>query len=105
MDERPRGAGTNASDAAPPTEDRTARNIGVGCFTSFIGLWSGGMVAVLIGKIVEGIRGAPTCQGLPLCDWHVYAATGAVIGAVSLPLLALSRLRRRDGRFDNTLRG
>jgi hypothetical protein len=105
MAERPRGEGRSAPDTALPTEDRTARNIGVGCFTTFIGLWSGGMVAVLIGKIVEGIRGAPTCEGLPLCNWHVYAATGAIIGAVSLPLLALSRLRRRDGRFDNTLRG
>ena len=86
-------------------EDRTARNIGVGCFTTFIGVWSGAMVAVLIGKFVEGMRGAPSCQGLPLCNWHVYAAAGAVVGAVTLPLLVLSRLRRRDVRRDHISRG
>lgn len=86
-------------------EDRTARNIGVGCFTTFIGLWSGGMVAVLIGKMVEGARGAPSCEGLPICNWNVYAAVGALIGATTLPLLVLSRLRRRDVRRDQNSRG
>ena len=86
-------------------EDRTARNVGVGCFTTFIGLWSGAMVAVLIGKIVEGVRGAPSCEGLPLCNWHVYAAVGAVVGATTLPLLVLTRLRRRDVRRDHISRG
>ena len=86
-------------------EDRTARNVGVGCFTTFIGLWSGAMVAVLIGKIVEGLRGAPACEGLPMCNWNVYAGVGAVVGAVTLPLLALARLRRRDVRHDLISRG
>ena len=86
-------------------EDRTARNIGVGCFTTFIGFWSGGMIAVLIGKVVEGIRGAPSCDGLPLCNWNVYAAVGAVIGAISLPVLVLMRLRRRDVRQGTRSRG
>jgi hypothetical protein len=63
------------------------------------------MVAVLIGKIVEGIRGAPSCEGLPMCNWNVYAGVGAVIGAVTLPLLALTRLRRRDVRRDHISRG
>ena len=47
-------------------EDRTARNIGVGCFTTFIGFWSGAMIAVLLGKVIEGIRGAKACEGLSL---------------------------------------
>ena len=93
------------SGEAPEFEDRTARNIGVGCFTAFIGLWSGAMVAVLIGKIVEGLRGAPSCEGLPMCNWNVYAGIGAVIGAVTLPVLALARLRRRDVRRDHNSRG
>ena len=86
-------------------EDRTARNIGVGCFTTFIGLWSGGMIAVMIGKVVEGVRGAPSCVGLPLCNWNVYAAVGALIGAVSLPVLVVTRLRRRDVRPGTPSRG
>ena len=86
-------------------EDRVARNIGVGCFTTFIGFWSGGMIAVLIGKVLEGIRGAPSCDGLPLCNWNVYAAVGGLIGAVSLPVLVLTRLRRRDVRSATPSRG
>ena len=95
------------SRPGPPAEgeDRVARNIGVGCFTTFIGFWSGGMIAVLIGKVVEGIRGAPSCDGLPLCNWNVYAAVGALIGAVSLPVLVLTRLRRRDVRLGTPSRG
>jgi hypothetical protein len=93
------------SGAPVAVEDRTARNVGVGCFTTFIGLWSGAMVAVLIGKIVEGLRGAPACEGLPMCNWNVYAGVGAVVGAVTLPLLALARLRRRDVRHDHISRG
>jgi len=100
---------TNDERAGPaPTaevEDRTARNIGVGCFSTFIGSWSGAMVAVLIGKIVEGVRGAPSCEGLPLCNWHIYALVGAVVGATSLPLLVLTRIRRRDVRRDHISRG
>jgi hypothetical protein len=90
---------------SPATGDRTARNIGIGCFTAFVGLWSGAMVAVLIGRLVEGVRGAPSCEGLPLCNWYVYAAAGAAVGAVSLPLLVLTRLRRRDTMREHKLRG
>ena len=86
-------------------EDRTARNIGVGCFTTFVGLWSGAMIAVLVGKIVEGIRGTPGCEGVPICNWNVYAAAGALLGATTLPILALNRLRRKDVRRDNISRG
>ena len=100
----PTGEGGSGSSPATP-EDRSARNIGVGCFTTFIGLWSGAMVAVLIGKFVEGLRGAPTCEGMPMCNWYAYAAVGAVVGAVSLPLLVLTRLRRRDVRRDHISRG
>jgi|SRR5689334_20867829 len=83
-------------------EDRSARNIGVGCFTAFAGFWSGGMVAVLVGRIVEGLRGAPSCDGVPMCNWNVYAATGAIIGAITLPLLVLRRLQRHDVRRSNS---
>ena len=93
------GSGEREGPSADQSaEDRTARNVGVGCFTAFAGFWSGGMVAVLIGRIVEGLRGSPSCDGLPMCNWTVYAATGAPIGAISLPLLVLRRLRRRDVR-------
>jgi hypothetical protein len=78
--------------------DRKARNIGIGCFTAFAGCWSGGIVAVLIGRIVEGLRQSPSCEGLPICNWASYAFVGAAAGAITLPVLVLMRLKRRDVR-------
>ena len=61
------------------------------------------MVAVLIGKVIEGARKAPSCEGLPICNWYVYAAVGAALGAVSLPVLVLRRMRRRNGASGTSL--
>jgi hypothetical protein len=77
------------------------RTIGVGCFSLFVGAWSGAMVAVLVGKIVAGVRKAPSCEGLPICDWYVYAGIGAAVGAISLPILVLRRLKRGERRATN----
>lgn len=77
------------------TDLKLGRNVGVGCFATFVGVWSGGMVGVLVGRIIEGLKRAPSCEGLPTCNWYVYAGIGALIGAVTLPTLVLMRLRRR----------
>jgi hypothetical protein len=77
-------------------EDRRMAKLGVGCFTTFIGTISGAMIGVLI---AVGNTFATRCtplEGLPACNWHIFAAWGALIGAISLPTLALSRLRRRE---------
>lgn len=81
-----------ASDA----ELSRARNIGVGCFSTFVGFWSGGMIGVLVGKIVGSARNCAPPEGLPACDWYWFAAGGMLIGATTLPVLVLNRLRRRD---------
>jgi hypothetical protein len=73
-------------------EGNVARNIGVGCVTTVAGFFSGGMIAVLVGKFVGSMQGCKPPEGLPACNWWVYAAIGAVIGAVTLPVLALRRL-------------
>ena len=84
---------------APPMGDEEAialgRTVGLGCFTAVIGFFSGGMVAVLVGRIVDWFRKAPGCEGLPVCNWYVYVGIGGVVGAVSLPTLILRRLRQR----------
>ena len=72
-----------------------ARNIGVGCMTTFAGFFSGGIVAVLIAKFVGSMQGCKPVEGLPACNWWVYAGVGAVLGALTLPALALRRLNRR----------
>jgi hypothetical protein len=71
-----------------------ARNIGVGCITGFAGFFSGGMIAVLIGKFVGSMQGCRPAEGLPACNWWVYAGVGAVVGALTLPVFALRRLNR-----------
>ena len=78
-----------------PPADRRARNIGVGCFTLVAGFFSGGMLGVLVAKIVETVTGAAKCEGIPTCDWAQYMIVGALCGAISLPVLALWRLNRR----------
>jgi hypothetical protein len=72
-----------------------ARNIGVGCMTTFAGFFSGGIIAVLIAKFVGSMQGCKPVEGLPACNWWVYAGVGAVLGALTLPVLALIRLNRR----------
>ena len=86
--------------AGPPvperTEHRTATYVGVGCFTAFAGWWSGGMIAVLVAKVVVMVQRCPAGEHGQPCNWYLYALAGALIGAISLPVLALRRLRRDD---------
>jgi len=72
-----------------------SRNIGVGCLTTFAGFFSGGMLAVLIGKFVGSVQGCKPPEGLPACNWWVYAGIGAIFGVLTLPVLALWRLNKR----------
>jgi hypothetical protein len=71
-----------------------SRNIGVGCLTTVAGFFSGGMFAVLIGKFVGSVQGCKPPEGLPACNWWVYAGIGAIFGALTLPVLALWRLNK-----------
>jgi hypothetical protein len=82
----------------PDREHVAARNIGVGCVTTFAGFFSGGMVGVFVAKMAGSVQSCRPPEGLPACNWYVYAGVGAVLGAVTLPVLALRRLSqpRRD---------
>ena len=68
----------------------------VGCVTTVAGFASGGMIGVFVAKIVGSIRNCAPPAELPACDWQVYAGVGMLIGAVTLPVLALVRLRRGE---------
>lgn len=96
-----------AGAPSPAKEDRTGRNIGVGCFTFFIGAVSGAMSGVGIGKLLGFFNRCTPAPGLPACEWWVYAGWGAVIGAITLPVFSLWRLKRRDQAEDavSTYRG
>jgi hypothetical protein len=85
----------------PPKLERgeiIARNIGVGCITTMAGFFSGGMIAVLVAKFVGSMQGCQPPEGLPACKWWVYAGIGALLGAVTLPVLALGRLNRPSNK-------
>lgn len=80
----------------PPDEYRFERLLGIGCVTTVGGFFSGGMIAVLVAKIVGWVRGCTPDPGLPACDWHVFMIAGALIGVVTLPAGVLWKLRRRN---------
>jgi hypothetical protein len=94
-----------ADDEGAP-EDARPHYLGVGCFSVVAGLAGGGMIAVLIAKIVgfavrcpsEAETGAP-------CNWLTYAVFGAIAGAIILPTLTISLLRRARRRMQNSERG
>jgi len=80
----------------PPalTPPSAARQVAIGCFMLWIGAFSGGMIGVLVSKGAAFFTRAPKCDGIPTCDWYIYAGVGAAIGALSLPWLVVSALRR-----------
>jgi hypothetical protein len=47
------------------------------------------MIAVLFSKMVASFTRAPSCEGIPSCNWYIYAMVGGGLGAASLPLLVL----------------
>ena len=67
--------------------------IGVGCLTVPIGFFGGGMIAVLIAKVVGGLQNCTPPEGLPACNTWEFLYTGALIGLVGLPVLSVLRLR------------
>ena len=73
-------------------EGVAARNFGVGCVTTVAGFFSGGMIGVFVAKVAGSMQGCKPPEGLPACNWWVYAGIGALIGALTLPVLALRRL-------------
>jgi hypothetical protein len=85
----------------PVEEYRTTRFVGVGCVTAVAGFFSGGMIGVFVAKVAGSFQGCKPPEGLPACNWHVYAGIGMLIGVVTLPVLALNRLRKRDGAAQN----
>ena len=58
------------------------------------------MTGVGIGKLMGFFNRCTPEPGLPACEWWVYAGYGAAIGAVTLPIVALWRLRLADRAAD-----
>jgi hypothetical protein len=79
---------------------------GVGCFSTLVGLAGGGMLAVLIAKVVGAIQSCPAEAetGAP-CNWFAYALIGALSGAVLVPIVSVWLFRRGRRRAANIERG
>ncbi|HEY9226685.1 MAG TPA: hypothetical protein VIP11_08575 [Gemmatimonadaceae bacterium] len=89
-----------------PTESQRPYYFGIGCFTAIAGFAGGGMIAVLVAKIVGSFSrcAADPETGAP-CNWFRFWFYGAVAGAVILPTVAILLLRRARARSNNTQRG
>jgi hypothetical protein len=75
----------------------------IGCLMVPLGAFSMAMVGVLASKLVAVLTKAKCdVAEIPTCDWHVYAAWGALFGAVTLPLLVVRRLRQAAPHGDST---
>jgi hypothetical protein len=93
-------------DGEPSREASDARPhyFGIGCFTVVAGFAGGGMIGVLIAKIAGFAQRCPTEAetGAP-CNWFTFAVFGALIGAVLLPTIAISSVRRARRRSNNSV--
>lgn len=67
--------------------------IGVGCLTAPIGFFGGGMIAVLIAKIVDAVQNCRAPEGFPACHTFEFLLPGALIGLIGLPVVSVWRLR------------
>ncbi len=84
---------TNPNAAPDFEKPPLARQFGIGCFMTFVGFFSGGMIGVLVSKGVAFFTRAPKCDGIPTCDWYIYMFVGGAIGALTLPWLVVSAMR------------
>ena len=72
--------------------------LGIGCITVVSGFFGGGMIAVLIAKVVGAARSCtPDAETGAPCNWFNYAMVGALAGMVLFPVTAV--LLRRRGRM------
>jgi hypothetical protein len=85
------------------TENRVWTYLGVGCLTAVVGLVAGGMIAVLVAKIVGAVQGCvPDKETGAPCDWTSYWTWGARIGLFLLPTVVLWKLRHRRAPLNNS---
>lgn len=71
--------------------------------TAIAGLVAGGMIAVLVAKIVGSLHGchADAETGAP-CNWATYWTWGARIGLIVLPTVVILRMRKARAASRNS---
>jgi hypothetical protein len=99
------------TDSPVPTPDSQADPndgiwpyLGVGCVTFVSGLFGGGMIAVLVAKVVGAVQSCtPDAETGAPCNWFSYAVVGALIGMVLFPTTAMLLMRRGRRKRRNTV--
>lgn len=84
-----------SGDAGDSDRPSVGAFVGAGCFSAIAGFFGGGMIAVLIAKVVGSFQGCKPPEGLPACNWGSYALVGMIAGVVILPLISIIRLSSR----------
>lgn len=89
---------------SPDPNDGVWPYIGVGCITTVSGFFGGGMIAVLIAKVVGAAQSCTPDKetGAP-CNWFSFAVVGALIGLVVFPTVAILLLRRSRNKHRNNV--
>jgi hypothetical protein len=92
-------AGSGPTQDPGPASTAKWEYLGVGCFSAFVGLAGGGMIAVLIAKIVGAVARCKVDAetGAP-CNWFSFAVFGAIVGAFVVPAVSLWLFRRGRAR-------
>jgi hypothetical protein len=94
-----REAGSGPARDAGQASTAKWEYLGVGCFSAFVGFAGGGMIAVLIAKIVGAVARckAEAETGAP-CNWFMFAVFGAIVGTFVVPAISLWLFRRGRAR-------
>ncbi|MDX2184170.1 MAG: hypothetical protein SFW08_09315 [Gemmatimonadaceae bacterium] len=82
-----------ADEYVPTPTEQLASRVALGCVTTIVGAAGGGMLGTMVSKFVGSYNNCNPGEGLPACDWHIYAGIGAVLGVMLIPSLAFWRLR------------
>ena len=78
--------------------------LGVGCITTVSGFFGGGMIAVLIAKIVGAATSCtPDAETGAPCNWFNFALVGALAGMIMFPAVATFLLRRSRMKSRNNV--
>jgi hypothetical protein len=95
MPESPPGSADPAIRQSADPNDGIWPYLGVGCITFVSGFFGGGMIAVLIAKIVGAAQSCTPDKetGAP-CNWFTFFVVGALAGMVLFPTIAVLLLRR-----------
>ena len=89
-------SGANAAPEPPPLNP-VVRNTMVGCLTIVVGFFGGGMITLLLVRVLDLFRRCSPAEGLPVCgNWAIYAGIGGLIGAILLPTVVFIKLLRAD---------